>query len=110
MFHALHKVDMRASYAKQKTNLAYPYGGSLKNLILRRGGGGGGGLFTKNPIFRKRGGRGCQKTWAWTVCRFKRGLGKKERVVFLREVRYPNAHYEFVNFFKYRLIFIIFSF
>ena len=24
MFHALHKVDMRACYAKQKVNLAYP--------------------------------------------------------------------------------------
>ena len=102
MFHALHKVDMRASYAKQKTNLAYPYGGSLKNLILSRRGEG----FRKTQYL----GGGCQKTWAWTVCRFKRGLGKKERVVFLREMRYPNAYYEFVNFFKYRLIFIIFSF
>ena len=28
----------------------------------------------------------------WTVCVFKRELGEKEEVVFLRE-GYPNAHY-----------------
>ena len=34
MFHALHKVDLRACYAKQKINLAYPYfnGGPLKMM------------------------------------------------------------------------------
>ena len=30
---------------------------------------------------------------AWTVCRFKKGLGKKEGSVFLRVSRYSNAHY-----------------
>ena len=46
--------------------------------------------FTKNPIYRRAHGKtntkgGLHKTgerggggWAWTVCRFKRGLGKKE--------------------------------
>ena len=27
----------------------------------------------------------CLKKGAWTVCKFKRGFGKKDRVVFLRE-------------------------
>ena len=42
------------------------YGGSLKNLIFR-------GL-TKKPICSG----GCLKRRAWTVCRFKRGIGEKE--------------------------------
>ena len=30
----------------------------------------------------------------WTVCKFKRGLGEKEGVVFFRgRGQYPNAHY-----------------
>ena len=31
---------------------------------------------------------------AWTLCRFKRRLGKRKGVVFLRGDRYPNASYE----------------
>ena len=31
----------------------------------------------------------CLRGVAWTVCRFKRGLGKKEGVVFLRGVDTP---------------------
>ena len=34
MFHALHKVDMRACYAKQKINLGYPYMDQLKLNII----------------------------------------------------------------------------
>ena len=33
------------------------------------------------------------KRRAWTVSRFKRGLGKKEEVVFFDGDCYPNAHY-----------------
>ena len=29
MFHVLHKVEMGVCYAKQKINLAYPYGSGL---------------------------------------------------------------------------------
>ena len=41
----------------------------------------------------------CLKRGAWIVCRFKRGLGKKEGVVFLRGGEReggwdPDAHYE----------------
>ena len=47
-----------------------------KTRVLRDGGGGGGGGGHKKPVYRgdclKRGGG------AWTVCRFKEGLGKKE--------------------------------
>ena len=46
------------------------YGGSLKNLIF----------FTKKAIYRG----DCLGRRAWTVCRFKRGLGKKGSGVFER--------------------------
>ena len=36
-----------------------------------------------------------KKVGAWTVCRFKGGLGKKEGMVFLRGGWYPDAHYGF---------------
>ena len=36
----------------------------------------------KKPIYRR--GGDCLKRGAWSVCRFKGGLGKKEGVVFLR--------------------------
>ena len=32
------------------------------------------------------------KKGAWTVCRFKRGLGKKRGVMFLKRGWYPNEH------------------
>ena len=44
------------------------YGGSLKNPILMGGG------FTKNQYI----GGDCLKREAWTICRFKRRLSKKE--------------------------------
>ena len=57
--------------------------GSWKNPSFRGG-------FHKKPIYRG----DCLKMGARTVCRFKGGLGKKERVVFLRgKDWYPNAHY-----------------
>ena len=40
----------------------YYYWGSLKNMILKEG--------SQKPI--------CLKKEAWTVCRFKKGLGRKE--------------------------------
>ena len=43
------------------------YRGSLKNLIFRGGA-------SRKPIYR----RGLLKKGAWSVCRFKEGLGKKE--------------------------------
>ena len=50
------------------------YGGSLKNPT-----------FIKNQYIRGGGvGMDCLKRGAWAVCRFKRGLGKKEGVMFLR--------------------------
>ena len=36
---------------------------------------------------------------AWTVCRFKERLSKKERVLFLRGGRYPSKHYGFSEHF-----------
>ena len=36
----------------------------------------------EKPIYRG----DCLKTGAWTLCRFNRGLGEKEGVVFLRGV------------------------
>ena len=54
-----------------------------------------GGGFTKNQ-YR---GRGCLKRGAFAVCRFKRGLGKKEEVGVFEGggggggfIRYPSAH------------------
>ena len=49
------------------------------------------GLTKKNNIW----GWGAQKGGAWTVCRFKGWIGRKEGVVFLggEGGRYPNAHY-----------------
>ena len=38
---------------------------------------------------------------AWTVCRFKEKLSKKERVLFLRGGRYPSKHYGFSEHFIY---------
>ena len=38
---------------------------------------------------------------AWTVCRFKERLSKKERVLFLRGGRYPSKHYGFSEHFIY---------
>ena len=60
------------------------YGGSLKNLIFRRG-------VSRKPIYR----RGLPKKGAWSVCRFKEGLGKKEGDGIFEGGRgwYPNAHY-----------------
>ena len=60
------------------------YRGSLKNLIFRGGA-------SRKPIYR----RGLLKKGAWSVCRFKEGLGKKEGDgVFERGGGwYPNAHY-----------------
>ena len=48
----------------------------------------------KNPIFRGGGGvpiywANCIKSWSWTVCRFKGGLGKKKGVMFFRGVDTP---------------------
>ena len=55
------------------------YRGLLKNLIFK-------GFFTKNHYIQAR---------AWTVCRFKGGLAKKEGLAFFRGRNwYPNAHYE----------------
>ena len=51
------------------------YGVSLKNLIFRGG-------FIKKTIYR---GDCLEREGAWTVCRLKRGLDKKDRVVFLKE-------------------------
>ena len=36
----------------------------------------------------------CLEKGAWTVCRFKKGLGKKRVSVFLRRAWCPNAHYD----------------
>ena len=38
-------------------------------------------------------GRNCLKRGAWTVCRFKSGIGKQEVVLFLTEDWYSNVHY-----------------
>ena len=53
--------------------------GSLKNPIFR------GGEYEK-PTYS---GRDCLKREAWTVCRFNRGIGKKEGVVFSKGIDTP---------------------
>ena len=50
------------------------------------------GRFHEKPMYR---GGLPEKRRAWTVCRFKRGLGKKEEGVF-EGGWCPNAHYKFV--------------
>ena len=61
------------------------YEGSLKNLLFREG------ITKKQYIYRERGrgrerGGNCLKRRPWRVCRFREGggIGRKERVVFLR--------------------------
>ena len=49
------------------------YGGSLKNPVFI-------GRLTKNQCI----GEIAKKGWAWTVCRFKELLDKKEEMVFLK--------------------------
>ena len=57
-----------------------------KILFLGRGWGG-----HKKPISR----RNCLNTeGTWTVCKFKRGLGKKEGGGVFERGWYPNAHYD----------------
>ena len=45
----------------------------------------------------------CLKREAWTVCRFKGGLGKKEGGGVFEGVWYPNAHYGCALIFKTHL-------
>ena len=58
----------------------------------------GGEVHVKTFFFFLRGGVNRLKRWALIVCRFKRGLGKKEKkeeMMFLRwGLETPNAHYE----------------
>ena len=64
----------------------------------------------KDPTFRGvqekqyRGGIAL-KGGAWTVCRFVRGLGKKEGGGVFERGWYPNAHYESGAKFEEKLIF-----
>ena len=61
--------------------------GSLKNILGEKGGGS-----RKTNIE----GKIPKKGGAWTVCKFKGGLGKKERGGVFEEGRgwYPNTHYK----------------
>ena len=60
-----------------------------KSDFFEGGSGEWGGGFTKNQYS----GADCLKKWdAWTVCKFKGGLGKKEGLVF-EGGWYPNADY-----------------
>ena len=49
-----------------------------------------GGTVHKKPIYRGN----CLKRGAWTVCKFKGGLDKKERGGVFKGGWYPTAHYE----------------
>ena len=71
--------------------------GSLKNPIFR-------GVHEK-PVYR---GGDCLKEGRWTVFRFKRGLGEKEGLVFLRGEGglWVNIFYQVLygNFWKYEML------
>ena len=42
------------------------------------------------------------KSGAWTVCRFKKGLGKKRGGYVFKGGWHPNAHYDPLNSFKHK--------
>ena len=55
--------------------------------------GGGGGWFINNQYIHI--GELPKKVGAWTVCKFKRELGKNEGGGVFDRGRYPNAHYDY---------------